>query len=81
MSAADEAFVQVRRDPFARVDLVRRVVDGGPYADCQWCGAAHHGKTKQPGLLFEYGWWSDSGRKSWNGKLFCCLGWFESYTS
>ena len=76
------AYSVVSRDPFARLDVVRRVMLdftlGIRDAACEECGCqpASHG-------LFEYGIEYDDkpGRPIWDGKLFCSIGCRRSYFS
>ena len=67
-----EKIVQVRREPFARGDVVRQAEQ--TERDCHWCG-----QRRRSGKLFRYGWWSDVGRITWDDCLFCGLGCRSSY--
>lgn len=57
--------VQIERDPFGRLDYIRRSEPAGN-ATCAWCGNVRKG-----GKLFRYGIWYDGGRKDWGERLFC----------
>lgn len=57
--------VQIARDPFARLDIVRRVEPAGR-SGCAWCGQRRRG-----GKLYRYGVWHDAGRLHWGRELFC----------
>lgn len=66
-----ENIVQINRDPFARMTLVRRKVR--TTRTCVWCG--QHGK-------FEYAWSGDSQADShayFKGP-FCSVGCYRIYT-
>jgi len=64
----DKNFTEISRDPYARVDFVRRLVDKDDRKDCDWCGSA-------PGR-FEYGYWEDGINKKpvWLKGAYCCVG-------
>ena len=66
--------VQIKRESFARGDVVRRTV--GSSGTCAWCGQRRKG-----GKLFRYGWDSDGGRVSWQDRLFCSVGCRDAYYS
>ena len=60
-----EQHVSIRREPFARGDVVRRKADQG---ECDWCG--------RKGRLWQYGWDPDSllpGRTAWDRESFCSI--------
>jgi len=63
--------VQISRDPFARHDVVRRVVDKHDRRDCDWCG--------REGAKYQYGIWPDDGGPMYENKVFCCKGCHDSY--
>lgn len=68
-----ENVVQINRDPFARHDIVRRVVQ--THSSCTWCGSKQSG-----GGLFEYGTQpDDNGRVNWHKGLFCSKSCHDSY--
>jgi hypothetical protein len=66
--------VQVRRDPFARHTIMRRIVSdrGG----CDWCGSYRKGSG-----LFEYSVDSDGGRSADIQGAFCSISCMEKYHS
>lgn len=63
--------VCIGRDPFARMDIVRRAAGSGT---CDWCGQKR--KT-----LFEYGTWGDglSERPAYLRGRFCSKGCMKAY--
>jgi len=61
---------QISRDPFARLDVVRRVVRSDN--TCAWCG--QKGK-------FQYGMWPDDGKPHFNKKMFCSVDCYRMYYS
>jgi hypothetical protein len=68
------SYVSVYRDPFARFDVVRKIVDEGQ--SCAWCS----GKRKN-GTLFLYGVQMDSIRNgvSWDRRGFCSFACRKAY--
>ena len=67
-----ERYVVIGREPFARMDRVRRVVPG---KGCSWCG-----QTRKNGSLFEYGVWADDKSKpAWLHGAFCSIGCMKMY--
>lgn len=60
--------VVLSRDPFARVDTVRRVERTND--PCPWCGQNTRGR------LFRYGTWADGVGTSplWDERAFCSVG-------
>lgn len=72
--------VQVRRDSFARHDVVRRTVESS--GTCKWCGGKRQRKGTPVNRLFEYGInRDDRNRDEWEGKLFCSKSCHDSYSS
>jgi hypothetical protein len=71
--------VTISRDPFARQELVRRVVRDGDW-ECDWCGMSRYRKG-QPAGLFEYGFDPDlmTGRVNWMKGRFCCVACLKTY--
>jgi hypothetical protein len=75
---------QIKRDPFARASLMRRVVSPDDVAhagnSCANCGGLRKNHS-----LFQYFWEGDSEIRIFgslsiaNGKLFCCVGCYRSY--
>jgi len=74
--------VTVKRDPFARGDVVRKIErghvgeQGYNGVTCSWCG-----NTRKDGSLFRYGWGSDDGRISMESHLFCSKSCHDSYNT
>ncbi len=67
-------YVTIDRDPFARTETVRRLVE--TQVTCAWCG-----QDRPSGRLFEYGVDRDDrpGRIAWDDKVFCSRGCREAY--
>ena len=57
--------VMISRDPFARVELFRRVEESGT---CYWCG-----NTNAHGKVFRYGYESDGMTRgiTWDRQVYC----------
>lgn len=73
--------LQMRRDPFARQNLLREKMRPGYYPGnaplrCEWCGS-----QKRDGSMFRYHTASDGGREYLDTRLFCCVGCRDSYYS
>ena len=80
--------VGISRDPFARHDIVRRVVQ--THASCTWCGGKRTVGSNTPARrvtlgLYEYGTERDDrpGERNvnWHTGLFCCKSCHDSYHS
>ena len=72
---AEAKIVAINRDPFARMDYIRRLVSnmtGG----CDWCG-----NLSAKGNLWEYGTWGDGmyDEPGFAKGKFCCVECFRSY--
>lgn len=69
-------YVQVRRDPFAREDLMREAIGAKMHSTtCAWCG-----QTRKHGGLFHYGVSRDDRPEiAWDSKLFCSIGCRDTY--
>ena len=69
-------FIAISREPFARLDVVRRLVDTA--SGCSWCGG-----RRRSGRLFQYGVDPDSlmSRTAWTRGLFCSKACHDSYNS
>jgi hypothetical protein len=61
-------FVSLGRNPFARLDYIRKRVG---VCSCDWCG-----QTKK---CFQYGVWHDGGREAWDNGSFCSKICYRSY--
>lgn len=57
----------ISRDPFARVEVVRRSERGGT---CAWCGRE---------ARYRYGTQSDAGRTDWQVRRFCSIGCMRAF--
>ncbi len=67
----------INRDPFARQELHREVIDSYG-SDCSWCG-----QTRKGGKLYVYYTERDglqNNRRTHNGA-FCCKGCHDAYHS
>ena len=66
--------VQIRRDPFARASLMRRVAEY--HNECDWCG------NTEKRTYFQYAW-EDDGLLNrypyWTDKAFCNVQCWEAY--
>ena len=71
-----EEGVSIRRDPFARGNLMRRAE--ASITGCAWCGQSRRGKRHG---LFRYGWYRDGiyTRTEWDRELFCGVECREAY--
>lgn len=66
--------VSVRREPFARGDVMRRVEPSE--RGCMFCG-----NTRKNGTLFRYGWnRDDTGKTVWDAKQFCSKSCRDAYS-
>lgn len=63
--------VGIKRDPFARVTFVRKLVPAAERKSCGWCGS-------QSGR-FRYGVSSDSGRTDIDTHGFCSRDCYKSF--
>lgn len=70
----------ISRYPFARQNLVRRLVTTGINRTCDWCG-----QKRRKDRLFEYGTERDDrpgeSNVGWHKGLFCSKGCHDSYHS
>ena len=72
--------VQLRRDPFARCDTIRRRIYDPPVDGCAWCGYMCRTPRSDRPYLYQYSVSWDSGREQWNGRLFCQQSCFRNFT-
>jgi len=64
--------VTVKRDPFARGSLMRRIVPRTDRKPCAWCGY-------WPGK-YQYGWHADEkSRPAWEDRCFCSISCRDAY--
>lgn len=62
----------VRRDPFARTEVVRQRVEAPASASCAWCGST--------GRLYHYGSETDGGRRHIDTRrCFCSTSCYDAY--
>jgi hypothetical protein len=68
----------INRDPFARTELHRRVVNSHTFMqiECSWCGQPRLGKPK---TLFQFYTETDAGRQHVHKGLFCSKSCHDSY--
>ena len=71
--------VSVRRDGFARHELVRQTVETNK--TCDWCGSRRVRQGKKLDKMYQYGTEQDSrpGRIDWENQVFCCIGCHDTY--
>lgn len=79
MFERSHSVVQLRRDPFARMTLLRVIASrpNGRDRGCTWCGS-----VGPRGLLWRYGWETDGlqgSRRVAFGNPFCSVGCWETY--
>jgi len=63
----------IRRDSFARVELIRELEYLSSPHTCAWCGAVRHTGTGRA-YLYRYAVQTDGGRVHADQRLFCGLG-------
>jgi hypothetical protein len=72
-------YAVISRDPFARLDIIRRTVFCDARGECAWCGQTRTTKSGRP-FLYEYGYNEDqNNRNNFSGKLFCSKACHDSY--
>jgi hypothetical protein len=71
----------LRRDPFARITLVRAVHNPAHGETCSWCGSLQTSRRCRAALLFRYGTESDAirARIFWHRGAFCSLSCHDAY--
>lgn len=73
--------VQISRDPFSRISLMRRLSDNA--CKCAWCGRTRvriYKNVEMVQFAFEYGTQRDDrGSTHWDGKAFCSISCRRSY--
>lgn len=77
------------RDPFARTERTREVVEVGISASCAWCGAVRVSGRRRIDrdaiardarrTLYRYGVESDGGRRGAGARLFCSASCHKSF--
>lgn len=70
------------RDPFARLDFVRKSVHLGELTGptCAWCGSPGRHISGFERVLYRYGYEDDNCHVYLSEKLFCCKSCYECYS-